>query len=70
MNAGQMYDDVKLAVEGNAPVEFYGRLGGVVPYPDEILDEIQRLARGPIVDQNGFARQRWLERLALARETE
>lgn len=70
MNAGQMLDDVKLAVEGAAPVEFYGRLGGVVPYPDEILGEIQRLAHGPVMDQNGFARQRWLERLALARGTE
>ena len=70
MNAGQMLDDVKLAVEGAAPVEFYGRLGGVVPYPDEIVAEIQRLARGPVAAQNGFARRRWLERLALTKETE
>lgn len=68
MNAGQMLDDVKLAVEGLIPVEFYGRLGGVVPLPDEILAEIQRMASGPIPDQNGHARQRWLERLVLMRE--
>lgn len=68
MNAGQMLDDVKLAVDGLLPVEFYGRLGGVVPYPDEILAEIQRIAAGPIPDSNGHARQRWLERLTLQRE--
>lgn len=68
MNAGQMLDDVKLAVEGALPVEFYGRLGGVVPFPDEILGEIRRIASGPIPDSNGHARQRWLERLALLRE--
>ncbi|MCL5429647.1 MAG: 3-methyl-2-oxobutanoate dehydrogenase subunit VorB [Chloroflexi bacterium] len=68
MNAGQMLDDVKLATEGLLPVEFYGRLGGVVPFPDEILGEIKRLAAGPIPNQNGHARQRWLERLALIKE--
>ena len=31
MNSGQMLDDVRLAVKGRAPVEFYGRMGGVVP---------------------------------------
>ena len=68
MNAGQMFDDVKLAVEGLAPVEFYGRLGGVVPFPDEILAEVRRVAAGPSPGQNGHARQRWLERLSLLRE--
>jgi 2-oxoglutarate ferredoxin oxidoreductase subunit alpha len=70
MNAGQMLDDVQLAVGGAAPVEFYGRLGGVVPYPDEILNEIKRLARGPALHLNGNARKPWLERLALARGME
>ncbi len=65
MNAGQMLDDVKLSLDGIVPVEFYGRLGGMVPYPDEILEEIRRLALGPVVDLNGHARRRWLERLAL-----
>jgi 2-oxoglutarate ferredoxin oxidoreductase subunit alpha len=67
MNAGQMLDDVKLAVEGACPVEFYGRLGGVVPFPDEVLAEIRRLATGPIIDQNGYTRERWLERLAMVK---
>jgi 2-oxoglutarate ferredoxin oxidoreductase subunit alpha len=44
MNSGQMLEDVRLAVAGRTPIEFYGRLGGVVPFPDEILSEIQRVA--------------------------
>ena len=44
MNGGQMVDDVRLAVEGRVPVAFYGRMGGVTPLPDEILDEIRKLA--------------------------
>ncbi len=44
MNSGQMLRDVRLAVNGAAPVEFYGRMGGMVPFPDEILAEIRRLA--------------------------
>lgn len=43
MNSGQMIEDVRLAVESKVPVEFYGRMGGVVPLPDEILDEIKKL---------------------------
>jgi len=46
MNMGQMYDDVRLATRGRVPVEFYGRTGGVVPFPDEILAEIRRVAAG------------------------
>lgn len=45
MNAGQMIDDVRLAVAGHVPVRFYGRTGGMVPLPDEILDAIVRLDR-------------------------
>jgi 2-oxoglutarate ferredoxin oxidoreductase subunit alpha len=41
MNAGQMLEDVRLAVNGTIPVEFYGRMGGVVPMPGEILAAIQ-----------------------------
>ncbi|MBN1310525.1 MAG: 3-methyl-2-oxobutanoate dehydrogenase subunit VorB [Anaerolineae bacterium] len=40
MNAGQMLEDVRLAVGGQIPVSFYGRMGGIVPMPDEILDAI------------------------------
>ena len=40
MNMGQMVDDVRLVVAGRAPVEFYGRTGGVIPTPDEVLEAI------------------------------
>lgn len=43
MNAGQMLEDVRLAVEGRCPVEFYGRMGGPIPLPDEILPELTKL---------------------------
>ncbi|MFW5772257.1 MAG: transketolase C-terminal domain-containing protein, partial [Phototrophicaceae bacterium] len=42
MNAGQMLDDVRLAVAGRVPVNFYGRMAGVVPMPEEIVDAIDR----------------------------
>jgi len=62
MNAGQMLEDVRLAVNGKRPVEFYGRLGGVMPFPDEILGEIRRLAAGE-ASLEGHPRDRWLQRL-------
>jgi 2-oxoglutarate ferredoxin oxidoreductase subunit alpha len=40
MNAGQMLDDVRLMAEGQCPVVFYGRTGGVIPLPDEILNAL------------------------------
>ncbi len=43
MNSGQMVEDVRLAVEGRLPVSFYGRMGGVIPMPEEILDEVRKL---------------------------
>jgi 2-oxoglutarate ferredoxin oxidoreductase subunit alpha len=46
MNAGQMVEDVRLAVNGKAPVAFYGRMGGVVPLPEEVLDQIEAQFEG------------------------
>ena len=43
MNMGQMVEDVRLAVNGKVPVEFYGRPGGIIPTPAEVLEEIKRL---------------------------
>ncbi|MBN1314907.1 MAG: 3-methyl-2-oxobutanoate dehydrogenase subunit VorB [Anaerolineales bacterium] len=43
MNAGQMVEDVKMAVGRDFPVEFYGRLGGIVPLPDEVFDVVERI---------------------------
>lgn len=41
MSAGQMIEDVKLAVECKVPVKHYGRLGGIVPSPSEILNALK-----------------------------
>ena len=44
MNMGQMIDDVRLALDGAAPVDFYGRTGGVIPTPVEVLEKIRTMA--------------------------
>jgi 2-oxoglutarate ferredoxin oxidoreductase subunit alpha len=62
MNTGQMLEDVRMAVKGRVPIEFYARVGGIVPYPDEILGEIRRLVHEP-KSLNGDPRQRWMQRL-------
>lgn len=46
MSMGQMVDDVRLAVNGKAPVGFFGRTGGVIPTPAEVLSEIEKMAGG------------------------
>jgi 2-oxoglutarate ferredoxin oxidoreductase subunit alpha len=43
MNAGQMVEDVRLAIGEKCPVTFYGRMGGVFPLPDEILPKLEEL---------------------------
>ncbi|MCF8009383.1 MAG: 3-methyl-2-oxobutanoate dehydrogenase subunit beta, partial [Halanaerobiales bacterium] len=43
MSTGQMVEDVRLAVNGKRPVHFYGRTGGVVPAPEEIVDKIKEI---------------------------
>ena len=43
MSAGQMVEDVKLAVNGRKPVHFYGRAGGGMPTEEEILKEIEKI---------------------------
>ncbi len=46
MSAGQMVEDVQLAVLGRASVYVYGRMGGVVPTPREVLAEIRKVLGG------------------------
>ncbi len=46
MNAGQMIDDVKIAVEGKFPVSFYGRQGGMVPTPEAIFENVKKILGG------------------------
>jgi 2-oxoglutarate ferredoxin oxidoreductase subunit alpha len=43
MNAGQMVEDVRLAVGDRCPVRFHGRMGGVIPLPDEILEVLKKV---------------------------
>ncbi len=44
MNAGQMVEDVRLAVNGKKPVFFKGRMGGMIPTPDDIVLELETIA--------------------------
>jgi len=46
MSMGQMVDDVRLATECHLPVAFFGRTGGVIPTPAEVLTEIEKLLGG------------------------
>ena len=41
MSAGQMVEDIRLAVVGKTKVEHYGRMGGIVPSPEEIVEAIK-----------------------------
>jgi len=44
MSMGQMIEDVRIAVGERVPIRFYGRVGGMVPTPGEIADEVRSLA--------------------------
>ncbi len=46
LNMGQMVDDVKLAINCAKPVYFYGRTGGVLMSPDEVLNSIEKIQKG------------------------
>jgi len=43
MNNGQMIEDIRFALEGKKPVHFYGRQGGQVPAPEEVIAEVKKL---------------------------
>ena len=46
MNMGQMVEDVRLAVNGRAPVSFYGRPGGAILAVEDILSSIRNCVQG------------------------
>lgn len=46
MSAGQMLEDVRLAVEGRCPVHFTNRLGGMVPTPEEVFEKVKSVLAG------------------------
>jgi len=41
LSNGQMVNDVRLVVKDNAKVDFYGRMGGVIPTPDELVQKVE-----------------------------
>jgi len=43
LSAGQMIEDVRLATQCRVPIHFYGKMGGVVPLPEDVLSEIKKL---------------------------
>lgn len=61
MNAGQMLEDVLNITRSQIPVEFYGRMGGILPMPEEIEAEIDRMVNEPVAN-DGHPRDRWLAR--------
>jgi 2-oxoglutarate ferredoxin oxidoreductase subunit alpha len=46
MSMGQMVEDVKLAIGCSKPVYFYGRTGGIIPKPAEVLENIEKILGG------------------------
>lgn len=46
MSAGQMVEDVRLAVNGKVPVEHFGRYGGIIPTPDEVVEALEQKILG------------------------
>ncbi len=46
MSAGQMVEDVMLAVNGKVPVHHYGRMGGMIPTPDEVVENLKERITG------------------------
>jgi 2-oxoglutarate/2-oxoacid ferredoxin oxidoreductase subunit alpha len=64
MNAGQMLEDIRRVSHRRLPMEFYGRMGGMTPFPDEILAEIQRMAAGPL-HIDGDPREAWIRRMKI-----
>ncbi len=50
LNAGQMVEDVRLSVNGKVKVDHFGRLGGIVPTPDEVVAALKKLiASTPVI---------------------
>ena len=42
MSAGQMVEDVRLAVNGRLKVEHFGRFGGIIPSPVEVVEALKK----------------------------
>ena len=45
LNAGQMVEDVRLAVNGKKSVHFFGKMGGIIPSPEEIVEQMNNIIK-------------------------
>lgn len=45
MSMGQMVEDVKLAICDRSQIHFYSRVGGIVPSYEEIVEEVEKIAK-------------------------
>ena len=45
MNAGQMVEDVRLAVNGKKDVHFFGKMGGIIPSPEDVIIELNNIIK-------------------------
>jgi 2-oxoglutarate ferredoxin oxidoreductase subunit alpha len=52
MSMGQMVEDVERSVQGRKPVEWYGKCGGEVPTPEEIMEVVQSYITSQRKEQN------------------
>lgn len=59
MNSGQMLEDVRLAAKDSVPVSFFGTMGGTVPFPDDVLPEIEKMAHDPALVRNHIGWMYW-----------
>ena len=59
MNAGQMVEDVQRIVARRKPVHFLGRMGGVIPLPDDMLAVLEEIVRGNGEEYRYLGGTRW-----------
>ncbi len=53
MNAGQMVEDVRLSVNGKCPVSFLGRMGGMIPSPEDVAAHLQTILENQNITVGG-----------------
>lgn len=51
MSSGQMVEDVRLGVEGRVPVSFHGRMGGIIPSPEEVVQALDGLVKNDVAQK-------------------
>ena len=46
LSAGQMIEDVRLALQGSRPIYFHGRMGGMLASPEEVMEKVKEIRAG------------------------